>query len=907
MRVADFTYFGFLDLFFIVLLPVLVMICMSFYLKRIRQTFNFVILSWSVLIFLICSGLLAVFTIVQFDRNQMVDYFTDIVRSYSLIVSEFNHAAIDRGNIDEYSDWSDPLLPVDVNTIPEVKLQKISTPNSPPNQKPNPNPNQNPKSTDKFLLTDKVDEPNSTANLQPSKNNVAQNNIDQNNVAQNNIDQNIVDQNNVAQNNGSLNRSENSQHKLSIPSGIVILRYDKSLGVDVPLVNNFSRWRKVAKDQIERDFGVCDKELFCRWEPVSGATAYRVEWRYSDKDGVLKDDKWSVIYSGSRCFCVIDACDVMIQIRVRAETGTPEDDPVYRRLERLVLRASDRGVNVASICTMRFASVDAAYFVICPASDFNHNGVIDVGEYPAALGDLYRCTSAMQTVYRRQSGVVDMNVVYNSDGIWISVYEPIWRAGGQFDGVLRAVFSGKTWHDTMRKAKFWHYCFFFVVMCSFFGCVWLIARLQNSEFASKLYAMELSHSVTELTKAKRDAEVAARAKSEFLANMSHEIRTPMNAILGMTYLTLQTELSPKQREFLESAEQSATLLLRIINDILDFSKIEAGKMTMERRVFSLQGVLDGLEPIVGELARRKSINLDLKCELNLQDRLMGDAVRLQQVLVNLLTNAIKFTKSGVVALNVWQKKRVDNKITFLFSVRDTGIGMTEPQVASLFQSFTQADASTTRKYGGTGLGLVICKNIVRLMNGEIWCESQPNNGTTFFFTAQFEIPDPAEMTSSTILPDELKGGKTNLQSRTQKQIQINTQTFDLMAPGVRVLVAEDNRVNQMVLMELLRSRGCRVDIAENGRVAVDMVGHSDYDIVFMDIQMPEMDGISATKLIRQDDKYNNLPIIALTAHAMSGDRELSLGAGMNDHLTKPIVPEQLYRTLSKWVPVNNEI
>ncbi|MDR1477358.1 MAG: response regulator [Planctomycetaceae bacterium] len=850
MRFADFSYFGFYDLFFVVLLPVLVMIGISFYLKRMRQTFSFVILSWSVLLFLICSGFLGVFSAIQFQHNQMINYFSDVVKSYSVSVSELGHASIYCGDSEKFSEWSNPLSSVDLDHVPEfTTIQKTTLPN--PKQSPDSEP------------------------------------------------QKII----VAQNNGS---------QLSTPSGIIILRYNKPQPDKNIPVNKFNRWGKIADDQIKREFGDCEKQIFCQWDEVQNAATYRVEWRYADKSGAFGGVDWSVIYSGSRCYCLIDVPDVRVQFRVRAETGTPEDNPVYLKLDGLLARAITRGTNVASVYTVRFKSEEEAYYVVYPVSDFEYKGIADTPKFPKPIGEEILCTQVMKQIYEHKTGAVDIRRDNGLGEVFVSVYEPVWKLDGQFDGVVCADFSGELWYFTMSRMKFWLYCFFSVVFFCFFGCVWLIARLQNSEFATKLYAVELSNSVTELTKAKRDAESAAMAKSEFLANMSHEIRTPMNAILGMTYLTLKTDLTPKQREFLESAEQSAVLLLRIINDILDFSKIEAGKMVMEKRLFSLQAVIDGLEPIVGELARRRSLKLELKCDLNLQDRLKGDAVRLQQVLVNLLTNAIKFTRSGEVVLNVWQKSRSDNSITFLFSVRDSGIGMTETQVASLFQSFTQADASTTRKYGGTGLGLVICKNIVKLMKGEIWCESKPNNGSTFFFTAQFEIPESSEMTSSTILPDKenpaekLKQLSLQQPISNKQQIQIAPNMLGAMVEGLRVLVAEDNRVNQMVMMELLRIRGCRVDIAENGRAAVDMLGRSDYDIVFMDIQMPEMDGISAAKLIRLDSKYEALPIIALTAHAMSGDRELSLAAGMNDHLTKPIDPEKLYKTLSKWTAIQNK-
>ncbi|MDR1923518.1 MAG: response regulator, partial [Planctomycetaceae bacterium] len=846
MRFADFNYFDLSDIVILLLLPIMVMILLTLYLRKEGQSNSFVLLTWSVFAFLICIGVSCLFTIVQFQRRQMLEYFSEVAKSHSLIVTELDHQKIQRGNESEFSDWSDQVMPIELDNLQE------NLPN----------------------------------NLQQ---NLRQNWMSQKNNNTETSTQNNTTQNNTVQNNDSL-PPKNPSTKLSTPTHFTVVRFDKieldkieldKIGLDKnELTKNavneqlslpYNRWSEIAKVKINVRKEDCTKLVYCQWQPVSGAMTYRVLWEVAGvgSDGVV-ESRSSIVYSGSRCFCFVNAPAGAIRFRVRAETGTPEDEPIFMRLDEALSHLAATAINVSSVYTMRFESSDVVYLVVSPSSDANHNNTVDKNERPSAIGEYIQCDDGMKEAFAQKKGVVNTNVCSDEWGDWISAFEPIWTHDGKFDGVVGVDFPADLWYKNILKTKFWPYCYFIAVITSFFGCVWLIARLQRSEFAMKLYAMELSNSVAELTKAKQDAEIAAKVKSEFLANMSHEIRTPMNAILGMTYLTLQTDITPQQRNYLENAEQSATLLLRIINDILDFSKIEAGKLAMEKRPFSLKNVISGLEPIVGELARRKALELELNCDASLQDRLKGDAVRLQQVLVNLLTNAIKFTKEGSVVLNVWQKLRQENTITFLFSVRDTGIGMTESQVASLFQSFTQADTSTTRKYGGTGLGLVICKNIVSMMGGEIWCESKLGHGCTFNFTAQFEIPSPDDSTSSVILLNANKSysgitPRTKTDNQKDNNSESGTGLGEFVMYNAKVLLVEDNRVNQLVATELLKMHGCEVDIAENGRIAVEMVGKSSYDIVLMDIQMPEMDGIEAAKIIRSNEKYNNLPVIAMTA------------------------------------------
>jgi PAS domain S-box-containing protein len=449
-------------------------------------------------------------------------------------------------------------------------------------------------------------------------------------------------------------------------------------------------------------------------------------------------------------------------------------------------------------------------------------------------------------------------------------------------------------------------------------------------------ALELEQKNLELETALDAAREATRTKSRFLANMSHEIRTPMNGVLGMADFLLGTKLESDQREYAESIQRSAGMLMSLINDILDFSCIEAGTVHLDRVIFSLRAAIEQTTEEFGVEARAKGLEFVSSIAPSVPDRAVGDPARLRQVLVNLLGNAVKFTERGRVSVTVELVSQTRDELRLRFSVRDTGIGIPAGDRDRLFDTFTQADESNTRKYGGMGLGLAIAKQLVELAGGEIGAENEPGGGSRFWFTASFGNAVKAEaVTAQTLqtrprilVPARPAAGHSNTATATPRVTLAPPQSAskppaaavkakeptrpgappkpnekEVAAASMRILLAEDNEINQRITLRLLQKLGLAADAVVNGRQAVEALEKQKYDLVLMDCQMPDMDGFEATAVIRsREDQNRHQTICALTANAMAGDRERCLAAGMDDYISKPVGLEKLRDALVRWIP-----
>jgi len=394
-------------------------------------------------------------------------------------------------------------------------------------------------------------------------------------------------------------------------------------------------------------------------------------------------------------------------------------------------------------------------------------------------------------------------------------------------------------------------------------------------------ADSLDQMVSTLTETIVRAETATKAKSEFLARMSHEIRTPMNGIIGMTYLAMRDNPDAKQMDYLRRIDSAAKTLLGVINDILDFSKMEAQKMELSFSTFRVSRVLWSIYDMLAVKTEEKGLAIDISLNDDVPDIIESDSLRLAQVCLNLCSNAVKFTEHGSIFIGVSLTSREGDDMVLQFEVKDSGIGMTPKQQECIFESFAQADGSTTRKYGGTGLGLAICKSLTRMMGGDIWVESTLGEGSTFFFTIRAKVGNEQDLEDESNVP---------------------ALGEHAPVPKLNILLAEDNEINQVIAIEILQDMGVTVVLAVNGEDALEKWKVQDYDLILMDIQMPTMDGLTAARHIRESDTLRGsiVPIIAMTANAMTSDREKSLAAGMDDHITKPLDIEELRNALIIW-------
>ena len=779
------------------------------------------------------------------------------------------------------------------------------------------------------------------------------------------------------------------------------------------VVNELPTWQAYTGQSMEeiRGWGWSDalhpedrEQTAAAWmRAVEGRTLYSVEYRIRKKDGTY------------RLFATRGVPVLEEDGAIREWVGTCTDITERRQAEEKIKEYAETLESKVNERTLELQNATLELKKLFNAIEQSDESIVitDKNGTIQYVNPIF----TSRTGYSKEEAIGNNPRMLNSGLNPRKVYADLWKT----------ILSGKPWKGTLinkkKSGEFYYEDANIAPVLDEQGTITNFVAVKADVTDRIRAAEELKKKNDELEVAKEVAETANQAKSDFLANMSHEIRTPMNAILGMSHLALNTELTPKQQDYISKVQSSAYSLLGIINDILDFSKIEAGKLDIESAPFQLDDVFSELANLVGLKAEEKKLELLFRIDPDTPVSLIGDALRLKQILVNLANNAVKFTETGEVVVSVAPVEKKGSKVRLQFSIEDSGIGLTEEQQKKLFRAFSQADASTTRKYGGTGLGLTISKKLCEMMGGEISVKSVPGQGSTFIFTAALDIntgktmsllpqadlqglpvlvvddnhssreimeemltslsmlvsqaASGAEAVKKIVRADqngnpfqlvymdwrmpELNGIETarkikeldlSLQPKIvmvtaygreeiiqqAEQLDLNGfmtkpvtrfQLYDITAQafgkmehiaqqtkadkagnlealqeikGVRILLAEDNTINQQVALEILKQAHLMVDLADNGLQALEMAEKNRYDLILMDIQMPEMNGIESTRAIRASEPDGeNIPIIAMTAHAMAGDREKSLAAGMNDHITKPIEPDILFGTLLKWL------
>jgi len=838
------------------LIAIVVMLCLCMLACTVRLVFQkrscqFIALIWGGFLLLMLLGVFGVSTFIYQQRLDWSDYCSKLVAYYADVISRLDHEKIQPGNPEVFSDWSPPLLsPDQKNTLPPEAES----------------------------------------------------------IASAHVDRSILE-------------------KLAVPEGLTASWRDfQPVANTLTHLKRRNQWAVAELTQDCHAFDRSTKQILVQWEPVPQATTYRLQWGYYNDE----ETHWITVYTGSKPSCVLAFPEekkrfvltpvkgslspyiptvpegTSLAFRVRAEDGTPEDDPHFNQIVDTLDFPAMTNVYVGYVYTMRSADQEHGQFIVAPISDANKNGLIDVNEMPNDIGELYPKTPIFRHVFKYKERAMDFEILEDPWGKWFIIAEPIWTQNNEMEGLLGMDFRADVLLRVMFYERLYPLCLFVLVMFVYFWAVLIVNRLQIKAAQVSHLADELQHTVSELTDAKQLAEKALQVKTLFLTNMSHEFRTPLNAILGFigilersSYRCVAEERTMCQ-EAIKQVKDNGKSLLKLVDNILGVAAMD-GTQT-PRLSFTpvhLRNLVNEVAEKMYGWAEYKSLTLTVEESPDAPEWIKSDPAHIRQVLTLLVDNAIKFTPEGSVVIRYGLSPGQESPRLPMFyvSVSDTGIGINTKQLQSVFKPFSQSDPTSTREYGGIGIGLAVARQAAEILNGTISVESEIGEGTTFTFTFPGQITEPApqegSITQSSMMLQEIKS---------MKDVK-PTQSSTLLASGVlsslggcRILVVDDTRVNQAVIVNQMEKLGAIVETADNGQIGIEKIKEAEtrdkpFDVILMDMQMPVLDGYDATRHLRANG-YSK-PIIAVTAHALPEDREKTLEAGCDDHITKPVNFAQL--------------